>query len=326
MKYKKLGRTGLIVSEVCLGTMTFGDQVNDEDAIKIIRNAIDAGVNFIDVADAYVDGKTEEIVGRAIKKDRDSVVLATKVGLWKSGQGVNDIGLSRKHILREVEDSLHRLGTNYIDIYYAHTPDYNTPIDETLRALDDLVHSGKVRYVACSNYRAWQLCEALWVSELNKLARFECIQTPYNLLTRDIEYELLSFCSAKQVGVTVYNPLAAGLLTGKHTLDRSTVEGTRFATKRFGEGYSNRYWLANNFEAVDDLNKIAKEEGQSLAQFSLAWVLNNETITSVVLGVTSLKQLQENIGATELKLSSDQLSACDKVWQKLAPSRYLYGR
>jgi len=326
VKYKKLGRTGLLVSEICLGTVTFGDQVDESDSVQIIKSAIADGVNFIDTADAYVDGITEEIVGKALKGDRNSIVLATKVGFWQSGPGINDIGLSRKHIMREVEDSLRRLGTDYIDLYYVHQPDYNTPIDETLRALEDLIHSGKVRYIACSNYRAWQLCEALWVSDLYNLARFECIQTPYNLITRDIEYELLSLCSTKQVGVTVYNPLAGGFLTGKYDPSKSPVEGVRFATKRLGEMYIGRYWLDKNFEAVAQLKEIAEAKGQSLAQFSLAWILHNDMITSVIFGVTSLKQLKENLGATELKLSTDQLSACDEVWQQLAPSRFLYGR
>lgn len=325
MKYNKLGKTGIVVSEICLGSLTFGDQVDEANSIRIIKSAVDSGVNFIDTADSYVDGKTEEIVGKAIKEARNSIILATKIGR-QSGPGFNDIGLSRKHILLGVEASLRRLQTDYIDIYYMHIPDYNTPIEETLRALDDLIRSGKVLYIACSNYRAWQLCEALWVSDLNKLARFECIQTPYNLLTRNVEYELLPLCSTKQIGVTVYSPLAGGILTGKHNPDKSTVKGTRFATKHLAEGYTNRYWLVNNFEAVNNLKKITEEEGQSLSQFSLAWILNNNAITSVVIGVTSLKQLQENMGATQLKLTAGQISACDKIWQQLAPTRYLYGQ
>ena len=326
MKYTKLGRTGILVSEMCLGTNTFGEQVDEAESIKIIKSAITAGVNFIDTADSYNAGKSEEIVGKAIREERNSIILATKIGLWQSGPGINDIGLSRKHIMREVEDSLRRLGTDYIDLYYVHRPDYNTPIDETLRALDDLIHSGKVRYIGCSNYHAWQLCESLWVSDLRNLARFECIETPYNLITRDIEYELLPLCSAKQIGVTVYNPLAAGLLTGKHDPTKPPAEGTRFTTKHVGALYIGRYWLDRNFAAVARLKKIAEEQGQSFPQFSLAWILNNDTITSVLLGVTSLKQLQENLGAMELKLSTEQLSACDEVWQQHAPRGFLYGR
>lgn len=325
MQYKKLGRTGLMVSEICLGTMTFGQQVNQAEATNIVKNALAAGVNFLDTADGYVDGKSEEIVGRALKEERDSVVLATKVGAWQSGPGVNDIGLSRKHIMQGIEDSLRRLGTDYIDLYYVHRPDYNTPIDETLRALDDLIHQGKVRYIACSNFRAFQLCEALWASDVNNLARFDCIQSPYNLVTRDIEYELLSLCTSKGVGVTVYNPLAGGLLTGKHDLDKRPAAG-RFTVEHLGKMYSERYWSATNFEAVNHFNKIAEEHGRSLTQFSLAWILSNEVITSIVLGITSIKQLEENLGATEIKLTKEELASCNDIWQQLRPARFLYGR
>ncbi|HEY83331.1 MAG TPA: aldo/keto reductase [Dehalococcoidia bacterium] len=325
MRYQKLGRTGLMVSELCLGTMTFGQQVDEAEAQNIIKSALEAGVNFIDTADQYVDGRTEEIVGRALKGERDSVVLATKVGAWRSGPGINDIGLSRKHIMKEVEASLRRLGTDYIDLYYAHRPDYNTPIDETLRALDDLVHQGKVRYIACSNFRAWQLCQALWVSDRHNLARFECIQTPYNLITRDIEYELLPLCSSQEVGVTVYNPLAGGLLTGKHDPNKPPAEG-RFTVERLGPMYTERYWSAANFEAVAKLKEVASAHGRKLAQFALAWILNSKAITSIVLGVSSLKQLEENLQATEIALTEEELSACDKVWQELSPPRFLYGR
>ena len=207
MKYRRMGRTGLKVSEICLGTMIYGDQVEEARALKIIRKALDSGVNFLDTADMYVEGKSEEIVGKALKGYRDSVVLATKVAN-RTGPGPNDVGLSRKHIMKAIEDSLRRLKTDYIDIYYVHLPDYETPIEESLHALDDLVHQGKVRYIACSNFRAWQLCKALWVSDIQNLARFDCIQPPYNLITRDIEYELLPLCVGEGVGVCVYSPLA----------------------------------------------------------------------------------------------------------------------
>lgn len=325
MQYNKLGSSGLMVSEICLGTMTFGQQVSETEAINIVKSALTAGVNFIDTADSYVNGKSEEIVGKALKEVRHSVVLATKVGAWKSGPGVTDIGLSRKHILREVEDSLRRLGTDYIDLYYVHTPDYNTPIDETLRALDDLVHQGKVRYIACSNFRAFQLARALCVSALHNLARFDAIQSPYNLITRDIEYELLPLCASEGVGVCVYNPLAGGILTGKHDLSKPPAEG-RFTVERLGPMYSERYWSTRNFEAVTRLKQVAEGQGRSLTRFSLAWILGNETITSVISGVSSLKQLEDNLGATEIKLTEEELAACDEVWQQLIPKRFLYGR
>ena len=215
MKYKKVGRTGLKVSAIGMGTGFFGSHTNEADAMKIMDVAFEKGINLFDTANSYTGGKSEEIVGKALKNKRHAVVLATKVAN-RQGPGPNDLGLSRKHIMRAVEESLRRLDTDYIDIYYAHTPDYTTPIEETLRAFDNLVQQGKVRYIACSNFHAWQLIKALWVSDLYNLARFVCIQTPYNLITRDIEYELLPCCDSEGVGVTVYNPLAAGLLTGKH--------------------------------------------------------------------------------------------------------------
>jgi aryl-alcohol dehydrogenase-like predicted oxidoreductase len=325
MKYRKLGRTGLLVSEICLGTMTFGEQVNEADAITIIKSAIADGVNFIDTANGYVDGKSEEIVGKALREDRNAVVLATKVGAWKSGPGVNDTGLNRKHIMKEVEDSLRRLGTDYIDLYYVHKPDYNTPIEETLRALDDLVHQGKVRNIACSNFRAFQLCDALWVSDVNRLARFECIQSPYNLITRDLEYELLPLCAQKNVGITVYNPLAGGLLTGKHDMTKTPTEG-RFTAKRLGKMYTDRYWDENNFQAVASLKQIAEKYGHKPTHLALAWLLHNETVTSIICGVTSLAQLKDNIGAVGIELGTDIIEACDQVWSQFRPPRFLYGR
>ncbi len=325
MKYRKLGRTGLMVSEICLGTMTFGNQIDEAESSELIRWALDAGINFIDAADMYVDGRSEEIVGKALKGARQSVVLATKVGAWKSGPDVNDIGLSRKHIMDGIEGSLRRLGTDYVDIYYTHKPDHTTPIEETLRALDDLLRQGKVRYIGCSNYLAWQLCKALWASDVNRLARFDCIQPPYNLITRGIEDELLPLCTSEGVGVCVYNPLAGGLLTGKHDPGRPPAEGTRFSNQRQGKTYSDRYWLPSNFEALARFKKVAEKHGRSMPRFSLAWILNNPAITSIICGANSVKQLEENVGAVELSLTEEELNACDEVWQELRPPRFYYG-
>lgn len=327
MQYKTLGRTGLQVSEICLGTMTFGEQVEvEKEAINLIEHALNAGVNFIDTADVvYAEGRSEQIVGKALKGKRHSVVLATKVG-FNTGPGVNELGLSRKHIMEGVEDSLRRLQTDYIDIYYAHKPDYNTPIEVTIRAMDDLVRQGKVRYIAYSNCRAWQICKALWVSALHNLARFEVVQTPYNLITRENEYELLSFCASEGLGVCVYNPLAGGLLTGKHDLNKPPAAGTRFAHELEGPEYTERYWSAANFEAVTRFKQVAEEHGRKLPQFAIAWALNSKAITSVICGVTSLKQLEENLGAAEIKLSAEELAACDEVWHRIRPPRYIYGR
>lgn len=325
MKYRKLGRTGLMVSEICLGTMTFGNQIDEAESSKLITWALDTGINFVDVADMYVNGLTEEIVGKTLRDKRHSVVLATKVGAWQSGPDINDIGLSRKHIMDGIEGSLRRLGTDYIDIYYAHKPDNSTPIEETLRAFTDLIKQGKVRYIGCSNYLAWQLCKALWTSDLHNLARYDCIQPPYNLLIRGIEDELLPLSKNEGVGVCVFNPLAAGLLTGKHDPGIPPAEGTRFSNKLQGKVYSERYWLPSNFEAVAKVKEVTEKHGHSMAQFSLAWILSNPAITSIICGANSIKQMEENVGAVELAVTEDEFNVCNEIWNTLRPQRFFYG-
>jgi aryl-alcohol dehydrogenase (NADP+) len=322
MQYKKVGRTGLKISEITLGTMIFGQQVDEAESTKIIDLAFEKGINSFDTADGYASGRSEEIVGKALKNKRHSVVLASKVSS-RQGPGHNDSGLSREHILQAVENSLRRLGTDYLDIYYAHTPDYTTPIEETLRAFDYLVRQGKVRYVACSNYRAGQLVRALAVSEQHNLARFDCIQTVYNLITRDIETELLPTCADEGVGVVVYNPLAGGLLTGKHNGTQAPPTDTRFGQN---QTYFDRYWSPLNFTAVEHLKKIAEVHNRKAAQFALAWVLGNPMITAAIVGASSAKQLAENLGVLNVKLIPEEAKACDDVWLELRPPRFFYGR
>ncbi len=324
MQYKQMGRTGLKVSAISIGTMFFGTQVSEEEAIKTLDLAFDKGINMFDTADAYGLGKSEEIVGKAIKNKRQSVVLATKIG-HRGGRGPNDSGLSREHIIQGVEVSLKRLGTDYIDIYYAHTPDYSTPIEETLRAFDQLVRQGKVRYVACSNIRAWQLTKSLWVSDKNNLARYDCIQSVYNLLTRDVEYELLPCCAAEGVGVTVFNPLAAGFLTGKYDPNQPPPADNRFGRERTGKREQELYWSPANFKAVAELKKLAEDHGRSLVQFSLAWIINNPVVSSAIVGASSAKQLEDNVKAMDIKLTDEEKKACDAVWQELRPPRVFYG-
>ncbi len=325
MKYKQMGITGLMVSEICLGTMTFGSQLDEKGSIEVIHRALDNGINFIDTADLYVEGLSEQIVGKALQGKRSGVILASKVGAWKVGTDVNKIGLSRKNIMGGIEDSLRRLGTDYIDLYYAHKPDPITPIDETLRAFDDLVHQGKVRYIACSNYPLWRLSKALCVSEVHGLARFDCIQPPYNLIGRDIEEEILPLCESEGIGVCVYNPLAAGLLTGKHDPEKEPAENTRFRHATLGKVYKDRYWLDSNFRAISRLMEVAAAHDHSMPQFALAGVLKNPLITSVICGVTSSRQLEENLGALEVELTEKELMVCDQVWHQLRPPRFSYG-
>ena len=325
MEYKKLGKTDLNVSVISLGTFIYGSQVNEPEAASITERAVDGGVNFFDTAGSYAGGRSEEILGRVAKRHRNSLVLATKVG-GVTGPGTQDKGLSRKHIIRAVEDSLRRLATDYIDLYYAHSVDPSTPIDETLRTLDDLVRQGKVRYIGCSNFNAWQLCKALWVSDVQRLARFECVQPPYNLVARDIERELMPLCAGESVGICVYNPLAGGLLTGKYDPDKPPPEGARFGFKTptswgqpIGTVYKKRYWSPANLEAVARLKQLANDAGKNLAQLALAWILQNSAIASAICGATSIQQLEQNLGAVNIKLSAQELATCDQVWQGLRP-------
>jgi aryl-alcohol dehydrogenase-like predicted oxidoreductase len=332
MEYTNLGRAGIKVSKVCLGTLDFGTRLDEARAIDLVKHAIAAGVNFIDTANLYgkvnffdaIDlsgvGRAEEITGKALKGDRHSVILATKLFV-KVGPDINDGGLSRRHIMMAIEDSLRRLQTDFVDVYYTHAPDYSTPMEETLRAMDDLVHQGKVRYTAVSNYHAWQLCKALWLSDRYNLVRPECIQIPYNLIARSPETELLPLCASEGVGVTVWAPLAGGMLSGnydKYDPARPLPKGVK--------SYPDM-WTPANHAAITRLKKIAEESGRSLARFALAWLLNNKTITSVVCGVDSVEQLNENLKAVDIELSEDELSACDEVWRQLSPPpNMFYGR
>jgi 1-deoxyxylulose-5-phosphate synthase len=323
MQLKKLGRTGLKVSPFCLGTMNLGSQVGEAESIEIIRKAVDLGINFLDTADGYSGGKSEEIIGKAVKGIRDSLVIATKVGSKVSLQP--DFDLSRKYIMNRVEGSLRRLQTDYIDLLYCHMPDYNTPLDETLRALDDLVHQGKVRYIGCSNFKAWYLCKALWVSDHYNLARFDCVECVYNLLTRDAEFELFALAQAEGVGVCTFNPLAGELLTGLHQFGKAPVEG-RFTLKDMGPMYLQRYWNEKNFAAVDRLKELAANNNLTLPQFALAWILNNPTVTAFLSGSTTIQQLAENIKAVGVTLPKEDMKVCDEVWQTFTSPRYMYGR
>jgi len=356
MEYRKMGRTGLKVSPLCLGTMTLGKQVDEPTSLRLIERAIDLGVNFIDTADLYVTGVTEQIVAKAIKGKRDSLVLASKGGHvrklaakygeqkisgpidiarpkpfnpWAAGEGTgpNDMGLSRKHLMQALEGSLRRLGTDYLDIYYAHMPDYDTPLDETLRAMDDMVRQGKVRYLGGSNFRAFQVGKALWLSDKHNLARWDVIQPPFNLLARDVEYELLPLCLEEGVGVVPFSPMAAGLLSGKYDKDKPPIEGARYSLGKLGYLYNKPYWNDLNFAAIEQLKTIAAGAGVSLSRFALAWVLANPAITSISNGSTSIAQLEDNVAATDVKLSRDVLAACDAVWLSVRPpTTVFYGR
>ena len=329
MNITQLGRTGLKVSEVCLGTMTFGNQADEATSFAIMDVADGAGVTFFDTADVYplggdlsMVGRTEEIVGRWLRERgaRDRIVLATKCR-GAMGPHPNDEGLSRRHIIKACDDSLRRLQTDYIDLYQVHSPDPTAPIEETMRALDDLVRSGKVRYLGCSNYLAWQLAEALWASDKRGLERFESVQPRYNILFRMIEDEILPLCRAQGLGVIVYNPLAGGMLTGRYREKQQVEAGTRFGLERSGELYRRRYWNEAIFEAVDALAGFFEPRGKSLTHVALAWVLAQPGVTSAILGASRPEQLVDSLRGVELELDEEELEACDGAWYSLPRER-----
>jgi aryl-alcohol dehydrogenase-like predicted oxidoreductase len=320
-----MGRTGLKVSEICLGTMTFGMQCDEAASFAIMDTAFEQGIDFFDTADGYpmggtlaTVGSTETIVGKWLKGRRDKIVLATKCWV-PMGPGANDRGLSRKHIFDAVEASLRRLQTDYIDLYQAHSPDPDTPLDETMRAYDDLVRQGKVRYLGCSNFKAWLLASALWISDKHGYARFDCHQPRYNILFREIENELLPLCHHEGVGVIAYNPLAGGFLTGKYQAQAAPAKETRFG---FLSGpaqsiYHKRYWQDAQFAAVDHLQKFFEPRNKSLTHVAIAWVLAQPDVTSAIVGATSSAQLKQSVPATEMTLDSEELEVCDDIWFQL---------
>ena len=308
MEHVRLGQTGLQVSRLCLGTMTFGLQSDEATGFAIMDSAAEGGIDFLDTSDAYplggdlsTRGRTEEIIGRWLEGKRERFIVATKCFV-PTGPSPFDGGNSRKHILSAVEASLRRLRTDYIDLYQLHGYDKNTPIDETLSALDDLVHSGKVRYIGCSNFLTYQLVRAIGRSETLRLARFDSVQPRYNLLFRQIEREMLPFCAEDGVGVIPYNPIAGGLLAGKHDRSAPPPDGTRFTLGNAGSMYQERYWHDRMFDTVDAIAKLADEAGVSIVTLSVAWVLANKAITAPIIGASKPGQLDASLAAAAYAL------------------------
>jgi aryl-alcohol dehydrogenase-like predicted oxidoreductase len=323
MKIRRMGKTGLKVTEICLGTMTFGHQCDERTSFAILDKAAGQGVTFLDTADVYpvpptpeTAGRTEEIVGRWLEGKRDRFVVATKCRL-RVGQGPNDEGLSRKHILKAAEDSLRRLRTDYIDLYQPHAPDPDTPLEETLGALDQLVRQGKVRYLGCSNYPAWQVALSLGLSARLGLARFDCVQPRYNLLYREIESELLPLCRDQGLGVIAYNPLAGGFLSGRYRAQEPPPPGTRFTLGKTGDLYRERYWQQAQFEAVEHLQRALQARGRSLVQVAVAWVLEQPGITAAIVGASRPEQLDDSLAAVNLTLDAEEREACNLAWYSL---------
>lgn len=318
MRHVTLGRTGLPVSRLCLGTMTFGLQCDEAESFAILDAAAEAGITFLDTADVYPlggtgaeVGRTEEIIGRWLQGKRDDFVVATKcVGVMSRRRW--DRGASRKHIKEAVDASLRRLGTDRIDLYQLHSFDPDTPIEESLSALDDLVHQGKVGYVGCSNFAAWQLALSLGRSEARNLVRFDCIQPRYNLLYRRNELELFPLCEQEGIGVIPYNPIAGGMLSGKHRPGTAT-EGTRFTLGSAAGRYQDRYWHDPVFDTVEELKRLAEEAGMPLVTLAVAWCLAQPAITSPIIGASRPDQLQASVAALDVTLDADLYRRIDEL-------------
>jgi aryl-alcohol dehydrogenase-like predicted oxidoreductase len=311
-----MGRSGLKVSEICLGTMTFGHGTDMSEAERIVLASLDAGVTFFDTADGYSDGEAEKMLGRALGKRRRDAVIATKV-FNPMGPGPNDSGMSRLHIMRAIEDSLGRLGTDYVDLYYIHHVDVQTPLEEMLRAFDDLVRQGKVRYIGCSNYEAWRLMEALWISDSKGLARFESYQPQYSLVVRDIEEELVPACEAKGLGIVAWAPLGGGYLSGKYAPGERTLAGSRSAEKW---AFPSRYFHLGHEAILAELLASAKELGRSPAQVALRWVLDRPFVASAIVGARTSEQLGDSLSTAGWALPPEIRARLDKV--SATPFRY----
>lgn len=331
MDIRSLGHAGLKVTNLCLGTMTFGNQADRNTSFAIMDKAFDAGIHFIDTADMYPLGgewnqlgATEEIVGDWLQGKRDRIVLATKC-FGAMGPDPNNKGLSRKHIMKAVEDSLSRLKTDYVDLYQAHSFDLTTPLDETLRAFDDLVSQGKVRYIGVSNWRAWQIVKANAISERKHYVKLESVQPRYNLLFRMIEEELLPMCREEGIGVITYNPLAGGLLTGRYRWGEQTQAGTRFGLgghNQAGTFYQERYWREPYFEAMEKFRDWCAKREYEMAEVSIRWILQQPGITSAIIGASRPEQLDLSLQAAEMgSLTIEELDWLNQLWFSLPRRR-----
>lgn len=320
MELRRLGRTGIRVSELCLGTMTFGREADEATSRTMLDRFLDAGGNFVDTADVYSQGASEEITGRAIGNRRDQVVLATKVR-FGMGDGPNDVGASRRHIRQGVEQSLRRLGTDWIDLYQVHCWDPHTPLEETISTLDDLVREGKVRYVGASNYTAWQLAKALGIAALHGWEPFATLQPEYSLITRDIERELLPLCRADGLAVLPWGPLSGGVLTGKYHQGEDLPAGTRGGDAdepfRFTYKLDDRAW-----HVVDAVCTAAEQIGKLPAQVALNWIVHREGVTAPIIGARNVEQLESNLGAAGWRLDEEQERAL--TWASAFPRGYPY--
>jgi aryl-alcohol dehydrogenase-like predicted oxidoreductase len=312
--YRPLGRTGVKVSPLCLGCMMFGTKTEAEDSYKIIDHAIDNGVNFLDTANVYGRGTSEEITGEALKRNgkREQIILATKVHGKMDNDDVNMMGNSRRHIVQQVEASLKRLRTDYIDLYQIHRPQSDIPLDETLGALDQLVRQGKVLYLGTSTYAAWQLMEALMIAKEFGWSRFICEQPPYNILDRRVERELLPYCRTWGVATIPWSPLAGGLLTGKYSRENPNPEGARYANAENNPNLKRRLTEAF-WDGIEDLKNYAEKKGVPMAQFALAWCKARDGVTAPIIGPRTMEQLTDNLAAAEVEITQEDRDFVDSV-------------
>jgi aryl-alcohol dehydrogenase-like predicted oxidoreductase len=309
MEYRSLGRSGLQVSAVGLGCNNFGMRIDKEQTAEVVARALEAGINFFDTADIYGGTRSEEFLGEALGERRQHVVVATKFS-GPVGEGPGNRGGSRRHVMQAVENSLRRLNTDYIDLYQYHFPDPNTPIEETLRALDDLVHSGKVRYIGCSNMAGWQVVEAHWTAKTEHLNPFVTAQNEYSLINREIEKELVPACRRYGIGILPYFPLASGLLTGKYRRGEAPPEGTRIAA--WGPR-GERLLTDENFAIIEGLEKFAAERDRTVLDLAIGWLLSQEAVASVIAGATRPEQIDQNAAATDFRLSPEELAQIDEI-------------
>ncbi len=309
MEYRKLGNSGLKVSAIGLGGNTFSRRIDEQTSIAIIHHAISMGVNYLDTADTYDLGGSEEFVGKAVKGKRSEVIIATKCGK-PVGDGPNSGGISRYHIMRSAEASLRRLQTDCIDLYQMHEPDPGTPIEETLRALDDLVRAGKIRYIGTSNFAAWQICEALWTSKMHHLNSFVTEQSRYNVLDRSIEKELVPFCREHNIGIIPWGPLAGGFLTGKYRQGEKALAEWRLAegARIYGKVFSEANW-----SKLAGLEKFAAECGHTVGELAVAWLLSKPWVSTVIVGTREVEQVATHVMASEWKLSPEEVAAVDAL-------------
>lgn len=314
MEYRQLGRTGVKVSQLCLGCMMFGGKTSPEDSYAIINRALDAGINFLDTANVYSRGRSEEVTGEALKRSgkRNQLVLATKVHGVMADDDVNASGNSRRHIIQQCEASLRRLQTDYIDLYQIHRPQPSIPIDETLRAMDDLIRAGKVRYIGTSTFAAWQVMESLMVSKELGLNRFICEQPPYHILDRRIERELLPMARTYGIATIPWSPLAGGLLTGKYDRNTPPPSDSRFAEVATTPRLQARMVDAI-YDVIDGLKPIAAAKNCTLSQLALAWCAVQAGVTSPIIGPRTMEQLEDNLGALDISFSADDLAAIDRL-------------